>query len=88
MLMVILTIIGIIFTWSFYRWACRMATRSVASTEQTGELMQALIDAMPPEAQARAAEAAAREPRKRQSQRHNSGCEGSSGRPSSPSSSF
>jgi hypothetical protein len=32
MLMVILTIIGIIFTWSFYRWACRMATRSVAST--------------------------------------------------------
>jgi hypothetical protein len=58
--MVILTIIGIIFTWMSYRWVCRMATRSVASTEQTGELMQALIDALPPEAQARAAEAAAR----------------------------
>jgi len=60
MLMFILTIIGIIVTWQFYKWACGMATRSVTSTEQTGELMQALIDALPPEAQARAAEAAAK----------------------------
>ena len=47
-------VVAFIISWQFYRWVGRMSRRGVQATEASAAALQAIYDAMPPEAQARA----------------------------------
>jgi hypothetical protein len=56
----IITILSVIGTWVLISSGFRLARRIAVATESTAAGFQALYDALPPEARAQAAEAAAR----------------------------